>query len=422
MNSSQIYPVEVQGDFLSKQTYAKPAHALAELIWNSLDADADLVEVMEIDTGIDDQRIVVTDNGLGFSRTDAPQLFGQLGGSWKHLAGHTKRKNRFLHGSEGKGRFKAFALGRVVDWEVCFKDGDELKQFSVSMVQDALREVRVTDAVSIQRSGTGVRCVISELHRAFEFLRSETTVQTLSELFAAYLKNYTDVQIRLPAGQLDISAAIAASQVTPLRPIVDAGVESKVELEIIEWKHSTERLVYLCNEAGFPLSQVDCRVHAPGLNFSAYIKSHYISRLSREGTLGLAEMNPLLTDVLSQVRDAIRAFHRQHDAEQAQEIVERWKDEKVYPYSNEPQTVVERIEREVFDVVAVKVNSLLPELEDAPQKSKKLQLRMLRQAIAKKPRGLAADFDRSLGASGTETTRVCPAASRDLSNSDYQCV
>jgi hypothetical protein len=79
--------------------------------------------------------------------------------------------------------------------------------------------------------------------------------------------------------------------------------EFPVELEIIEWKNPTERVVYLCNEAGFPLSQSDVRLQAPGLNFSAYLKSPYISKLSREGLLGLAEMNPVLNEVMGKVAE-----------------------------------------------------------------------------------------------------------------------
>lgn len=43
--ANQQYPVEVQSDFLKKITGAKPVQALAELIWNGLDADADQVTV-----------------------------------------------------------------------------------------------------------------------------------------------------------------------------------------------------------------------------------------------------------------------------------------------------------------------------------------------------------------------------------------
>lgn len=388
MSEVKIYAIEVQGDFIFKQTHARPTHALAELIWNSLDADATLVEVKEdLYNGLE-QRIVISDNGSGFPHSEAPGLFSHLGGSWKHLAGVSKGKRRFLHGSEGKGRLKAFALGRVVDWEVRYKDGSEFKQFTVSMINNALREVRITDPKASPEKRTGIRCIISELHREFEFLRSESAVQELSELFATYLKNYPDVQIILPAGKLDVAVAIASTRSITLGNIVADGAEFPAELEIIEWRNPTDRALYLCNEAGFPLSQTDVRVQVPGLNFSAYLKSPYITQLSRDGLLGVAEMNPALTTAIACAKEAIKSFHRERAAEKAQSVVERWKEERIYPYLNDPQTLVEKIERGVFDIVAVKVNNLLPDFDVVPQKGKKLQLRMLRQAIEKSPEEL----------------------------------
>lgn len=385
MPESKVYAIEVQGDFLTKQTHARPAPALAELIWNGLDADATLVEVREDLYNELEPRIIVADNGTGFSHFEAPGLFSQLGGSWKHLAGASKGKQRFLHGSEGKGRLKAFALGRVVDWDVRYRNGSDFRQFTVSMINDALREVRITESQPAEEKRTGVRCVISELHKAYEFLRNDATLQELSELFATYLKNYPEVQIVLPAGKLDISVAIASSKALVLERIVVDGIDYAVELEIIEWKNPTDRVLYLCNEAGLPLSQTEIRVQVPGLNFSAYLKSPYISQLSRDGLLGLAEMNPALTAAIGSAKEAIKTFHRERGAEKAQTVVERWKDEQIYPYKNDPQNLVEKIEREVFDIVAVKVNNLLPDFDDGPQKGKKLQLRMLRQAIEKSP-------------------------------------
>ena len=44
------YVVEIQSDFLERQARAQPVAAVAELIWNSLDADATTVSVDFDDT------------------------------------------------------------------------------------------------------------------------------------------------------------------------------------------------------------------------------------------------------------------------------------------------------------------------------------------------------------------------------------
>ena len=87
MSDAKVYSIEVQGDFLTKQTYAKPAQALAELIWNSLDADATLVEVKQDTYGVGEQRIIVADNGTWFSHIYITDLLKHLGGSCKPQTG-----------------------------------------------------------------------------------------------------------------------------------------------------------------------------------------------------------------------------------------------------------------------------------------------------------------------------------------------
>jgi len=113
------YAVEVQADFLEKITRARPVQALAELIWNGLDADASKVQVrLDYNSLGAMSAIIIKDDGLGIPYAEAPELFRRLGGSWKKPGATTKRAGRFLHGQDGRGRFKSFALGLIAEWDV----------------------------------------------------------------------------------------------------------------------------------------------------------------------------------------------------------------------------------------------------------------------------------------------------------------
>ncbi len=114
------YTVEVQQDFIERQAKAEPIKALSELIWNSLDADATNVVVRLDYNELGMKGISTIDDGSGIPREEAVSLFTRLGGSWKKPGAKTKSKGRMLHGQEGRGRFKAFSLGRVVDWNVVY--------------------------------------------------------------------------------------------------------------------------------------------------------------------------------------------------------------------------------------------------------------------------------------------------------------
>ena len=132
----QEYSVEVKPDFLERQAKAKPIQALSELVWNALDADADRVTIdFECDALGGVAKILVADNGHGIPHAEAPKLFSSLGGSWKRQRMGTLQLNRMLHGRDGRGRFKAFALGSIVDWNVVYdKDGTPFR-YDITMLE-----------------------------------------------------------------------------------------------------------------------------------------------------------------------------------------------------------------------------------------------------------------------------------------------
>jgi hypothetical protein len=362
------YSVEVQSDFLERQTKALPVQAVTELIWNSLDADATRVSVEFEDDKLGGMaKIVVTDDGHGIPYADAPELFRNLGGSWKRHGNRTKTKSRMLHGQEGRGRFKAFALGSVVDWNVTYAQGNELSRYDISIIERDIRHVRVTDEKPVKHAPTGTTVVISELKGNFPSLKPENSIQDFSEIFAIYLKNYRDVAISIAGQPIDPSVAIAQSWSVTLSDIIDeTGEVHPVSLEVIEWRRQTKRALYLCNEQGFPLSQVEARFHVGDFQFSAYLKSRFISDLYQNNQLDLAEMVPALNARVEEARAKIKELFRARAAERAKIVVEEWKAKNLYPYEGEAATYLERAQRQLFDIVAVTVQEASPEYQEIP--------------------------------------------------------
>ena len=392
------YTVEVQPDFLERQSKAKPIQAVAELIWNGLDADASRVDVRLEYGELGMTRIVVRDNGHGIPYEDAPKLFTRLGGSWKRPGGRTKTKKRMLHGYEGRGRFKVFALGRVADWNVTYiTDTGELRGYDITMLEDNIREVRITDEKSLDTGTSGIEIGVTELHREYRSLESDEAVQEFAEIFALYLKDYRDVSILYEGMPLDPTTAIATTNSERLNDIDDDGTAHPVELEIIEWRNVTTRGLYLCTEQGFPLSKVTTRFHIGEFHFSAYLKSSFITKLHGEDQLDLAEMNQLLHERIEDAQQVIKAYFRNRSAERARTVVEEWKSEKVYPYVGEAKSPLEDAERKVFDILAVTASDYMPDFGSAPPRKKAFDLRMLRTAIEKSPEELQIILNEVLG-------------------------
>lgn len=390
MAEAVAYPVEVKPDFVARQTKAQPVPALAELIWNALDADATEVNIELDHDGLGTlATIAVSDNGHGIPHADAPVLFKSLGGSWKKHGAKTKERGRALHGQEGRGRFKALALGRVVEWKVVTGDPGQQTIYSIEVTEADVNQVRITSPEPIDGAQRGVTVVVRDVKRNFTSLHPENAVQELSETLALYLKNYRDIRVSIGGEIVDPTLVIADVHEVALTPLVDDdAVVHEVRLEVIEWKTNARRSLYLCDENGFPFGEVETRFHVGDYRFSAYLKSSYIGKMHRENLLDLGELAPRMDSVIAEARAQIGRLFRDRVAQKARVVVEEWKAQKVYPFEGEAQTAVERVERQVFDIVAVTVQEAAPELRAASKQQTALHLRMLRHAIERSPEEL----------------------------------
>jgi Histidine kinase-, DNA gyrase B-, and HSP90-like ATPase len=381
-----LYRVRVEGDHIKKLASAKPIQAVAELIWNAVDADATRIDLEIEADDIAMRSVIIRDNGHGIPHADVEALFGKLGGSWKGHGNRSKTKGRMLHGKEGKGRFKALALGRVADWTVRYRDGGKLFGYKITVLRDDLVDVRVTEPKEMDPAlGTGVDVRVTELDRTYRSLEPQYAVQSLSEIFALYLTDYSDVGIFVETERLDPSKLIASREKFVLSPIQDDGKQYPAEVEVIQWTSATERWFFLCGPEGFPFHRVTPKFHTPGFQFSAYLKSDFMGALQEQGLLDLAEMNAPLQAAYDEASECIKAYFRSKEVEAARSEIEQWKTEDIYPYRDEPQTNVEKAGRQVFDIVALNVNKHLHDFGEQSKRTKAFQLRMLRQAIERGP-------------------------------------
>ncbi len=389
--TQKIHNLDVQLDFLEKQANAKPLPALCEFIWNSLDANATKVElfVTKDKLGLDGE-IIIRDNGHGMKPSEAEDCYKKLGGSWKKSAFISKIGNRKLHGKEGQGRFKGFALGSNIDWKVVFYNDSTKKfeKFTISISNNNLKQVTITDPVESQDKSSGVEVKITGIQKDHKILKTENATQPLSEVLALYLKNYSGISISFNGERIDPSLAIKNTKSYDLDFIEFEEEKYPFSLEVIEWKSSTDKTLYLCNEAGFPLSQTSQNLRIGNFPFSGYLKSSFIEKLHNENRLELGEMEPILKDKIEQSKNLIKEYFRERSAQEAKTLVEQWKAEEVYPYKAEPISTMQNIEQKVFDILAVNINDYLPDFQTTPKKQKALHLRLLKQAIEESPEEL----------------------------------
>lgn len=384
--------VVAKRDFIeSATTSARPIPALAELIWNGLDSGSDSVKVVLHKDKLDGlESISVIDSGSGIDHSRVESLFGNLGESWKKETG--KVNGRALHGKNGRGRFKSFALGANVQWSTIYENKGMLFAFSISGDANALDDFDVSEPIEAKIGSSGTTVHIRNLRKNFTSLQDNNASLEMAKTFAAYLTEYPQVSIEYDGALVDpaeVQLNKAEYQLEPVR--IDENTIVNASLVVIEWNTSTERTIHLCDKFGVSLFELSPgqKIRAPGFHFTIYIKSDYFKELDKIGVLSLGEIAPGIPAILDAAIVNVKSHFRTRAAQQQSEIVKSWKKANIYPYEDKEDIgPIEQAERQVFDIIAVNVQSYLPSFEKSDLKSRKFTFSLLAQALKQNPESL----------------------------------
>jgi hypothetical protein len=392
--------VTAKRDFLESLTTSEPVAALSELVWNGFDAQTDNVQVLfdlnklsSIDT------IRVIDRGYGIRHPDIKSYFGNLGDSWKKEKG--REGGRSLHGKNGKGRFKAFALGSLIEWKTTYNYEGKTYSYSIKGTTSALDDFDVSEPIEKENGKSGTEVIISNIKDRLDFLLLDSTPIQMAKHFAAYLTEYPGLTLKYNDVRINPSDVQNQHQNYNLGDVeISKGRRTPVSVSVIEWKIPTERIIHLCDSKGVSLQELQAgqQIRAPGFNFSAYVKTDLFRELDKENLLLMDEMHPDVAAVLKVSKDKVKEHFRKRTLEGQSQVVERWKKEEIYPYVDK-KTVdpVEEVERQVFDILAVNVQSYMPSFENADLKSRKFTFLLLAQAIRENPESVQDIITNVLG-------------------------
>ncbi len=376
--------VQAQKDHILSLCTASPIQALTELVWNALDADAFDVKVDVIQNplgGID--AIRVADDGLGVNALRADTHFGNLGGSWKRDADKTPVSGRVLHGSKGKGRFKAFGLGNRVEWRTTMQTDAGLRSFVLTGTAQDPSLFTLKD-VGTPGPSTGTEVMISEIHGPLgSLLDTAWVVQQLASHFALYLKAYPNVRIYFQGLLVNPVIVQHAAYTYHLK----SSEGSRAELQVIEWKTKQSRgKIVFCNADGFALHEVDAAVRpGSGFNYTAYLISPRFAALHEENLLILEEMHPEVKAFLDASRDILRRHFRERREAVTNELLQQWQTDGVYPYAGDAADEKEESARRKFEACALTVRSYSDNFDTLSVLEKKLLFRLLRETLDAKP-------------------------------------
>jgi hypothetical protein len=377
--------VVAKRDFLESLTLARPMVALAELVWNGFDAQSDRVQIqLDLNPLGGLQTIRVRDYGYGINHAHIQDLFGSLGDSWKKRK--TRREGRALHGKSGKGRFRAFALGTSIEWNTTFRAADgKTYNYRIRGLAGSLDDFEIVDPVEVENAATGTEVIVSNLRSGFGSLLKDDAPIELGKLFAPYLTEYPGVVLEYNGTRVD--PALNQNRLANyMLGEIELGDSRKAEaaVTVVEWSIPTERTLHLCDGSGVALHQtsVGSQIRAPGFNFTAYIKSDLLRELDNQNQLVLEDLHPDVGALVTAARNQVKEHFRMRGLEQQGKIVERWKEEQVYPYESRIQlTPVEAAEQQVFDILALQLENGLASFAEADKRTRKLTFGLLAQAL-----------------------------------------
>lgn len=390
--------VQVREDHLETLARTKPMNALAELIWNALDAEATDVRVEFVENdleGVDCIRI--HDNGHGLDYDEALTVFRNLGGSWKREGMRTRERKRALHGKYGKGRFRAFSLGNRVQWDTVYARDEQKHGFSVRGDAATLGEFKITDSRPVSDQNTGMCVEIADLSNNTGLLRGVKALEEVTDIFALYLRQYPGIRIVYDGTPID--PAHAEERYTEyLLPemVMPNGERVEAALAVVEWNIPGKRGVYLCDQEGFMLQEGLPRLHFRGFSYSAYLKSAHLAELDREGLLLAGELAADLRLMLDAARAQLREHFTLREAERAQDTLTEWKELGLYPYEGDTKNDNETNERRIFDIYATHLNQIYPAFTASSLPAKRLVLRLIRELVHAEPTRVARILDELL--------------------------
>lgn len=387
---STTIKAEVQSDTLQKLANCRPLQAIAEMIWNGFDADADRIEVTIVRSTLEAvDEIWVSDNGHGIRFDEALDVFRKFGGSWKKEKRRSRKEHRMLHGQDGQGRYRAFSLGRLVTWESTTKVAPgSFSTITITGNSAKLTDFVVSEPEPSQSKATGTTVKIRNPTREFQvFDNPEEFADQLAVHFAASLREYPQVKIRFDGVDVDPRKFEDQYKEYALDPVTfEDGRVHGLTLVIIEWLlPSIERALYFCDENGFAFDKQSPGIHAPDFVFTAYIRSDGIRELEDKAAFAIGDAHPDLAKIIAAAKEGMRRHFVARRAELAKDLIDEWKQEDVYPYEGEPASPIELAERQVFDVVAKNVRDYLPRFDESDKKNKKFSLHLLRRAIETSP-------------------------------------
>jgi GGDEF domain-containing protein len=378
---SKLIDIGVEKDHIESLTKANGTNALAELIWNSLDADASEVRVEYLSRLGGYEYIKIIDNGHGLTYEKAQDVFSRLGGSEKKHKTQSPNGRQY-HGKEGKGRYKGLALGDLVKFKSIYQTNGSASEFSITIDRNQLSRTEISDLKQLKKGEgkPGFTIEIENINsKNAEYALKKENRKELEEKFASYWISYPNFKIFFNNTELEFASLIKNTEQTEIT-VQKGELTYRFVIKVMEWNFENKKKTYLCNAQGIPFLETNLGIRS-SIPISVFIQSLYIEKLQRDNTLNLHESDEVILGIFKAAKDFTRNYIRKRLHEYSKEFITDLKQKGIYPYKEPAENLIEESKRQVFDIVALQLNEYLPTFNDQDDRNKKLTLSLISEAL-----------------------------------------
>ena len=331
-----FFALETDKQFIiSNYSNKEPYKAIAELVWNSLDAWANNISIDFNLSWTILESISISDNGMGINFENIESEFGRLGLSNKKL----KEKNddgRFFHWKKWEGRLYSLAIWNSIIWESNYKDDQNIyKSFSIILDwTNSQTWFKKTEPSISTNNTTWVRIYITQITEHFIKNVWDANNELFDKLqleFAHYLLTYKthNINIIINGRKIDPAHWLLWSKKTSFKNYdEDQKKEYLTSMDIYHWNNKWIHNRYICWK-GWTILYQDGETWFQQKDFwhSIHLSWDYFDELESKNQLLLQLNSKFIKEIFTSAKWALSNYYIDYKKEISWNTIQKLKEE-----------------------------------------------------------------------------------------------
>ena len=393
----QMKPGETELLRLRNQTNA--VGALAELVWNAIDADAKNIQVdWKENAMMGVESITIHDDGHGivYDEKDlGSHPFASLGDSDKHTVNHQSPEGRILHGRFGKGRIRALALGGVITWDTVYAKTEKTnRRYSIKgVVGEASLQLT---APKNSKKDTGTEVTVEHVSEKGNTLDATSVRRRFSLIFSEHLSNYSDISIYIQGEKLRPEAMISkryliGTETTHLEPSGKIGWQ----LRCLHWKEpvaDSRGKLFLCDSNQLVIGEHELALRGSE-EYTFYLDCAKAREWEDDGLIALKDD---AQQVFLEARLKAHRFLRKTFQERAESLAEELSEQRIYPFPSASKSREVERQKRMFSEMALHIKQNIGSYEKMNLDNKRLLFKLLQGMLELQPKKAVEILNSSL--------------------------